>query len=198
MTGKGHIISGSILMADTYLCSVYLSRIEVPAFLCTYMDWFTQQVNPMKYYESVFWKPVLFGVCVFFYYFGLLLPDIDTDSMISKWLHFKIPLRHRGFTHSIWFICIFLIPGIFLCYPFRFLAIGMLVHGFMDHFSKAGWVLFYPIGKYKCYDETVFNTRKHLVFYSAKVPHSEILFNAFLFLLSFCTVLLLYFLERGV
>ena len=184
MTGKGHIVSGSILMADTYLCYDLISRIEISAVFRTWLDVFEKQINPLLYYDG--WpKYVFLFLSVFFYYIGVLSPDIDSDrSTISKMLHFSIPVVHRGLTHSIWIGGIFAGIGVCVFYPLRFLFIGFLIHGFMDHYSKAGWVPFYPLGDYRIYNNTVFTNKKHLVFYSAKAPEAEWIFNGFILLLS--------------
>ena len=194
MSGEGHMFSGSILMVDTYLCYDILSRIELSSIFRTGFDYFDTLVNPMLCHDGWFKYP-FFVLSVFFYYIGLLIPDIDSEySMISKMLHFHIPVAHRGLTHSVWAGLIFLVIGVVLFYPLRFLFIGLLIHGFIDHFSKAGWVPFYPIGKYRIYNNTVFTNKKHMVFYSAKAPEAELIFNGFILLFSIVLIGFSYYL----
>ena len=175
LTGKGHIISGSIFAIDAYLCHYMLSQVETSDIICAVSQYIDQCFNSFVYYESELniVKYAFFGLSVLLYYIGLLFPDIDTKSTISNFLHFKLPGYHRGITHSIWTFLLFFIIGCFYCYPLRFFALGIFVHDCVDGFSSAGWVLFYPFGDYKIYHNIICTKRKHPVLYSSTAAHSE-------------------------
>ena len=165
MTGKGHLMSGSILIADTYLCSCFLPHLSVSAvfvdkynlFIDTHFDVFAHQSNTIL-------KIIMLFVSIFLYYIGLLLPDIDKKSMIAKLFKFSLPVTHRGITHSFYMFLILLL-GSFTFYSLRFLVLGFVVHIFVDSFSPAGWVPFYPLGRYYVRNDTVITKRRHLTLY---------------------------------
>lgn len=88
--------------------------------------------------------------------FGASYPDIDQN----------LPIRHRGFTHTIWMLLILigifkwlelanlggtqLTHSIILPYAFGFI-IGYISHLIADAFSTSGIAWFYPIQQYKDY-----------------------------------------------
>ncbi len=86
---------------------------------------------------------------------GSLLPDIDEPrSYIGlKFPYLSIPLKllgikHRTITHSIWFVFIFLLPGILLKNIFLIgMAFGVFMHLIGDMLTKGGVPLFYPYNK---------------------------------------------------
>lgn len=191
MTGKGHLMSGSILMADTYLCSCFLPHLSVSAvfvekynlFIDTHFDIFAHQTN-------IVLKIIMLSISIFLYYIGLLLPDIDKKSMIARLFKFSLPITHRGLTHTVYTLMIF-VMGSFTFYPLRFLALGFIVHVFVDSFSPAGWVPFYPLGRYYISNDTVITKRKHLVLYRSK-DYSEDVLLIILFGVSMITFVCLY------
>lgn len=82
---------------------------------------------------------------------GSLLPDIDhKNSLISKYLHFSLPFKHREITHSLFalfLLSIFL--NSFLPYSFVFgIVIGYFFHLLADFFTKKGICLLYPYKEY--------------------------------------------------
>jgi len=132
-------------------------------------------VNSLVYYDTAtdFVKYLMFGLSIFLFGLGLLLPDIDTNSTISNFLHFKIPGPHRGLTHSLWLVMLFMAFGFVYVYPLRFLALGILNHDIVDSFSAAGWVPFYPFGSYKISNDIVCAKNRHITLYSSKAKYSE-------------------------
>jgi inner membrane protein len=87
---------------------------------------------------------------------GSLLPDIDEPrSYIGrKFPYFAIPLKllglkHRTFTHSIWFALVFLFFGILIQSVFLYgIALGVFMHLIGDMLTKGGVPLFYPSEKH--------------------------------------------------
>lgn len=188
MTGKGHVISGSIFMADTFICREILRQVDLSASFHNFITNFEYHINPLLYYDNPelpALKYIMLGIGIFLFYLGVLLPDIDNNSTISNFLKLKIKIKHRGFTHSVWSILIFLIPGLFCYRILLFIAIGMFIHDFVDSLSKAGWVPFYPLGSYKIlYEHVVCSKSKHLSLYSSTAKYSELVCNLIFFLTS--------------
>lgn len=82
-------------------------------------------------------------VCVIFYLFGLILPDIDSPySMIGKIMYLPIP--HRTWTHC-WLPLLLTAIGSIWFKPLFFLGLGIFIHLFFDSFSASGVNWFYPI-----------------------------------------------------
>ena len=173
MTGKGHIVSGTIFMADTYLCDFCLTHSNLSAsFFTNVLDFMHDELNPIEYFMDkdfhLALKIFLISMCVLIYYLGNLLPDIDLEhSLISKILHVHLPVVHRGITHSDWVVLIFIVLA-FKVYLFRFFALGYVAHLFIDSFSKAGRVPFYPLGKYYVRNNIAISKRKHITLYSSE------------------------------
>lgn len=187
MTGKGHIVSGSIFMTDTLICCAFVQQIDLSVSFHNFFESFNSNFNPLIFYQD--YNPVLsylmLGICIFAYYIGLLLPDIDTTSTISNFLHFQIPGPHRGLTHSVWFVLLFYVLGIFYIRSLVFLSFGMFVHDITDGFSAAGWVPFYPFGKYQIkYENIVCSKCKHITLYTSTAKHSEAVCNLIFILVS--------------
>ena len=91
------------------------------------------------------WVGLVLGVILVI--FGSLLPDIDNEkSTLGR--YFRLPLRHRGLTNSLW--AILLLGAVSLFVPLvGWVFVGYLTHVLLDGLSTAGWVPFYPLGKYK-------------------------------------------------
>lgn len=90
---------------------------------------------------------------------GVLLPDIDQEhSALGRYIH--IPVRHRTWTHTIWFVALFAVPAYFLPF-FVWIAYGSLLHIFFDSLSRGGICWFYPISKYKTYEGGAQIKKKH-------------------------------------
>ncbi|WP_429970742.1 metal-dependent hydrolase [Fructilactobacillus sp. Tb1] len=94
---------------------------------------------------------------------GSLLPDVDSrNSELNKtpifgfiYNHFFINVKHRGFTHTIWNV--FLFMGIsLLLEPHHFLisvavfgvSIGILIHIIEDSYSNNKVDIWYPFGSH--------------------------------------------------
>jgi inner membrane protein len=104
----------------------------------------------------------------FFYLFGIvlgsLLPDVDEpNSYIGKKLPFiskplrKAGLKHRTFTHSVFFPLLFLPLGYFFNPFFYFVSFGILMHLIGDYLTNTGIPVFYPFSK-KRVGAKLFNT----------------------------------------
>ena len=85
---------------------------------------------------------LFYALCIALYIFGAYLPDADCEySVVGKIVH--VPIEHRTWMHSIWFVLLFFIPGLWFR-PLVYLAAGCFFHIFWDSFSKAGISWFYP------------------------------------------------------
>lgn len=160
MTGKGHLISGSIMLADTYMLHSYMLHNDVSAnFLLSIQNFIEPKLNMFEIYKAPI-NTVMFFASIIIFYFGLLFPDLDLDSStVSKLMHFSIPIKHRGFLHSIWVVLLVGVIGIWF-FPFRYFMLGILCHDIIDSFSVAGWVPLYPIGRYKTFNNSIVAIRK--------------------------------------
>ena len=86
--------------------------------------------------------------------FGSLLPDIDSkESILGRFLY--LPVRHRTWTHSIWFVIPLVCLG--LIHPIlRFIWLGCFLHILADEFSRGGVCFLYPIHAYRRYPNGAF------------------------------------------
>ena len=92
---------------------------------------------------------ILGTVAILLYIIGLLAPDCDSpNSTLGRFIY--IPVEHRTWLHTLWFVITFLIIGIFFR-PFIAFMLGYLVHLIFDSPSKCGICWLYPISKYKKY-----------------------------------------------
>lgn len=136
----GHLATGaaSAVVIDTTL--KHLSHLSFAAFN-----------NPLAGYDEPSFLPERIGttgtaLLMTFYVLGLLIPDCDNeDSIISRIIY--LPLGHRTWTHTVWAVLLFFIPGLFYK-PLLGLAAGIFVHIFFDSFSKSGVCWLYPLTKY--------------------------------------------------
>lgn len=94
-----------------------------------------------------------------FFWFGTLLPDIDSKSSILG-SHLHLPLKHRTWTHSVWaLLLVFLVS---LAHPwFRLMPLGFALHLLGDAFSASGLCFFYPFQRYIAYDSGAFVAPGH-------------------------------------
>ena len=98
---------------------------------------------------------------------GLLLPDIDMpNSTLGK--HFYLPIEHRTWTHTVWFMALFGIIGYFF-HPIMWVAIGIFLHLFCDSFSRCGVCWLYPITKYRHYGNAKIKNNHFLYFYQGDI-----------------------------
>lgn len=115
--------------------------------------------------------------------FGTLLPDIDNKkSMLGR--HMYLPLKHRTWTHTLWFamlwlafryvllmfssyleihcICLWIVP-VFQWFAVGcvFVFLGYTGHLWMDTYSAQGVCWFYPFQTYKEYASGAVVKPKH-------------------------------------
>ncbi len=184
MTGKGHIASGTILAADAAACALLSMKDSAPAAVAFAGEFLRTHLSPVSRYGGIAGIAAC-AACAALYYLGLLLPDIDrSGSTVTKLTHFHIPCRHRGWTHSIWVLAAAFLPGATCAWPVRYLFLGMLAHDLMDALSTAGWALFYPLGRWRVYRDTVMSRGFCPQLYSSQRPGSEDLVNGLLVLVS--------------
>lgn len=173
MNGRNHLVTGAAIAADAAL-----------AISC--VPGLPQQVSgallPMARYGGAAGYAMC-GACALAYLFGTVLPDVDNGGLVSKWLHFSLPLAHRGWTHSVWAAALFFLlaaqwPGepaaaaAFL-WPARYVGLGMLAHDLMDALSVSGWVPFYPLGRWRNNRGVIMARGRGLPLYSSSRPGSE-------------------------
>ena len=97
-----------------------------------------QHTEPLNKYFFV-------GLSFVFFILGSLLPDIDCPtSTLGRIIY--IPVEHRTWTHTIWFVIAFGIGSIWFR-PLIWLALGFFLHLFWDNFSRTGICFIYPIIK---------------------------------------------------
>jgi len=69
-----------------------------------------------------------------------LIPDLDhSGSFLGRFLPLRLPLRHRGFTHS---LAATLLLGLFAPFP---IVLGYFLGWFLDMFTINGVQLFWPL-----------------------------------------------------
>lgn len=189
MTGKGHLWSGSVTLASCTILEYYVVHPGIDKLIIDFRenhefnnvfvttlfniyDKFCSYFTDLNFFKIVI---LIAGFCCF--YLGLLLPDIDLkNSTISKILHFHLPFRHRGVTHTIYWVILFDILGFVISPIFLFLGQGYFIHLFFDSFSVAGTCWLYPFSKYRVYNDTVMTRRFHIKLYDSE-GISEIVVN---------------------
>lgn len=134
MTGKQHLTAGATLsVLGVTMYQDVVATYENESILHT-----IKTVKEFLVSDTVW----LWPVCVLFLFIGFLLPDCDTkNSMLGRYVH--IPIEHRTWVHTIWFVLILFLPG-FVFKPFFCLALGAFIHLFCDSFSKCGVCWFFP------------------------------------------------------
>ena len=143
MLGKNHMITATTILAGQSLLCYDMAYGFGVDHLMIYRAgnlalWYLTDTadigSPWLYYP----------LAVMFFLAGAVSPDIDTpSSMLGRKVH--IGVKHRTWTHSIWFVLLFLIPGIFLFKPLVFLAYGAFLHILCDSFSAEGVHWLYPL-----------------------------------------------------
>lgn len=147
MTGKSHLATNISCSVITINSLAFLSVSQMG----TISESSVKILDFMIGKGSGFPIPVWIGLGAIMFLIGSLLPDIDSgESMISKILHFHIPIEHRTWTHSFWAV-ILLVIATFAFRPCLFLLLGYVLHLFWDSLSSAGVCFFYPIDKYRHY-----------------------------------------------
>lgn len=94
------------------------------------------------------WGAVYAFLAVGMFWFGSVLPDIDSKgSILGRMI--RVPGPHHGITHTDWFLgLLFLasLPG--FTRVLFWLWLGAALHCWMDGLSQSGRVRFYPLGRY--------------------------------------------------
>lgn len=144
MRGKSHIaanVSSVVILASTttILSEVYTGVGSEPIRkgIDVTTQWFqnTGSLNPYLFA----------GLSCLFFLLGTLLPDIDYPySTLGRIIY--IPVKHRTWTHTIWFVILFSVFSIWFR-PLIWLAVGFFLHLFWDNFSYSGVCFIYPIIK---------------------------------------------------
>lgn len=188
MTGKGHLVSGTVAAADAIAAFRMAGAGGAPAAVASALD---RIYDFMAGGHTAGWGAAASLACLAAgYYAGLLLPDIDKDnSMLASRLRFHLAVNHRGITHSVWAIIAVVLLCRMAAWPLdaflRGICVGMLVHCLFDSLSVAGWVPFYPLGRWRTYNGTVMTRRRgHFGLYSASNPGSEGVVNGMFVVLS--------------
>lgn len=176
MTGRNHLIVSSSVFAGglAVSCAAASSHIS---------DFRSVPLSMIEYlYPSVIcgdisqglltWWPFYLLCSVVLLLFGSLLPDIDSKkSLLGRFLY--IPIEHRTWTHSVWFVLLFALLG--LIHPLlRFVWIGGFLHILADEFSKGGICFMYPFHTYKKYGNGAFIARGHKISFYHTGTKSEI------------------------
>lgn len=150
MTGTSHVIinvSSAVVTTNVLFYAAFAyagpfaENVQHASFFV--MHYFGSNSNLS---QTVYWI-----LAISFFLVGSILPDIDSDkSMISKLLHFHLPIEHRTWTHT------FLVPILigfssFWFQPLLFLSIAYMMHLLWDGISAGGVCFFYPFETYVSY-----------------------------------------------
>lgn len=165
MSGKGHIAAGTILIADAVLIHDFaMKQAGASAVVLNKLSqgwfWLEDHFNVIDGGTTGIHKWLLVTACILLYYLGNLLPDIDSKySTITRMAHFHLPVKHRGITHTVYcWIGLYLLG--WKVHPlFYMLMLGVAAHVVIDMGSKAGWVPFYPLGRYRVWDGCILSSR---------------------------------------
>ena len=158
MMGRNHLIVNGAVCAGSLgvCCSVVISKVSnvqdlslsvlkyfYPASLCGNISW-----------DLLSFWPIYLLCSLLLLAFGSLLPDIDSkESILGRFLY--LPVRHRTWTHSIWFVIPLVCLG--LIHPIlRFIWLGCFLHILADEFSRGGVCFLYPIHAYRRYPNGAF------------------------------------------
>ena len=165
MMSRNHmIVAGSAAVASTAVCGLN-TQSSVSDWRAIH-EWIFQYFYPVVLsgefsWNLLNWWPVYLFVGLILLMFGSLLPDIDSkSSVLGRFLY--VPVQHRTWTHSVWFVIPLLLLGII--HPvLRFIWVGCLLHILADEFSRGGVCFLYPVHTYKRYDSGAFVARGHKV-----------------------------------
>lgn len=187
MTGKGHIASGAacLLLTDhivaltdyclqkTIFTHRHIALLEnvryafLRVWFPSFMNISTLHIHTDTFhvtggtFGSVLFVYLSWLLYLVMFFFGALLPDIDTpNSLLGR--HFHLPVKHHRITHTVWFMLPFLIGGIWV--PFLWwIGVGYFSHLFIDSFGRAGNCWFYPLERYLEYDSGAFVKKGHFL-----------------------------------
>ena len=151
MLGKSHLACGvsSAVIIGSGLAALSTRYVGPLSSQISYV--LNGYVYPYLSGYGTFPYVVWWGMSLFLFITGLLLPDIDSKtSILGRYVH--IPLEHRTWTHTAWIAIFIGIGAVF--YPFLFwLVSGYVCHVFWDAISYGGVCWFYPISKYRNYGD---------------------------------------------
>ena len=147
MMGKSHLCMNGCILVQSVCVSEMILHSEVS---------YVQPVRLLlqnfvaEFVQTVSVSSIGFlAVGIFLYLLGSLVPDMDSSkSILGRYL--CLPVEHHGVTHSIWFLCVLILP-IFGCFSFIGLFLGCLVHDLVDSVGAQGVCWLYPITKYREY-----------------------------------------------
>ncbi len=121
-------------------------------------------------------------VNVMLFMIGSLLPDCDVKTSIAGRMLY-IPVEHRTWTHTVWFVAGFGIMAVGArC--FFWLAYGCFLHIFYDSLSKSGICWFYPISVYKKWTSGSRVKKNHTIYLYRTGQMSETILVIFVVLVS--------------
>lgn len=168
MTGKSHLVTN-------VSCAVVMTNLLIYNSW-SYQGWQSDTIhnvscsvlNAVVGNYSTMNRMVWIVVSTILFLIGSLLPDIDSPkSIISRLLHFHIPVEHRTWTHTIYIVIGLGITSLFF-YPLMFMTLGFFLHLFWDSLSAEGCCFFYPFEKYRYYGKAKIK-EKHIL----KLYHTD-------------------------
>ena len=182
MKGINHIVTGvsTAVIVDTTLRAVsYETGFDIYNSICQFTEW--QLVSETtSQTEQVLFTALVYLINVVLFVIGCLLPDMDQEnSLFGRMLY--VPVTHRTWTHTVWFITLFAIPAIFArC--FIWTVYGCILHIFYDSLSKGGICWFYPISKYRKWTSGAQVKKNHKIYLYRTGEMSEAIFVTFIIL----------------
>lgn len=179
LNGKNHIVTGfaSLLLFDGSLNIVdYVFKTDIRNTVFEFVFRKPDFLNDLSGLGGIITSGVSYLFCFILFLFGVLFPDSDQEnSMMGK--HFYIPVRHRTWTHTIWFILPSAVAAVFLPY-FVWIAYGCFIHILIDSWSRGGVCWFYPISQYKTYASGAQIKKKHwaYLYHTGKTSEKVVVF----------------------
>lgn len=163
MMGKNHVLINGLTGVSllSVFGSLYTKRNDGFLYEITYQVFSYFYPESVKFFHMGFSDHTIVYLffSTLFFWFGTLLPDIDSkSSILGSCLY--VPVKHRTWTHSIWALIIVSFVG--LLHPwFRLMPVGFGLHLLCDQFSASGLCFFYPFKKYIVYDTGAFVAPGH-------------------------------------
>lgn len=187
MTGRHHILAGSAAAVTLAAAASASAQSSNPAESVSagFLRFLIPDSVAGNFSGFLFDNIFVYLMCGFFlFWLGTYLPDIDSPR--SKFgRYFRLPLRHRGWTHSVWPCALFAVLAVrySLC---SWLFLGYTLHILLDFFSAAGICFFYPFQRYAEYRSGAFAVPRHkLKLYRTGSASENRFFAVFLFLCGF-------------
>lgn len=164
MKGTNHIITNlsTVVVIDTVIrATSYFFNNSLYDTIWTTLNWrlFENGVISMPHIVACV---LTIYVNVMLFMIGSLLPDCDVKTSIAGRMLY-IPVEHRTWTHTIWFVIAFGIMAI-SARCFFWLACGCLLHIFYDSLSKSGICWFYPVSTYKNWTSGARVKKNHTIY----------------------------------